>query len=67
MADGGLHLDTVRQMDSQEEAQGYVAMMELAAEWRHWRQQQQLEGAPETQVVCVKELETWRKEIWGHL
>lgn len=34
MADGSSHLDTVRQMDSQEEAQGCAAMMELAAEQR---------------------------------
>lgn len=34
MADGSFHLDTVGQMDSQEEAQARAAMMELAAEQR---------------------------------
>lgn len=42
----GSHLGTVRQMDSQEEAQGDTAMMELAAEQRLWRQEQGLDGAP---------------------
>lgn len=66
VADSSSHLDTVRQMDSQEEAQGDTAMMELAAEQRLWRQEQGLDGAAETQVVHVKKLEMWGKETWGH-
>lgn len=45
MADGSLHSDTVKQIDSQE-AQGYPAMMESAAEQRQWRKEQGLDGAP---------------------